>query len=278
MESAAISEIETKILLEAIYLRYGYDFRHYAPESIYRRIQSVLERKSLPTISDLQKEILHKPQAFESFVALLTVNTTEMFRDPAFFSALREEVFPFLQTYPSLKIWHAGCSTGEEVYSLAILLQEAGLYERSLIYATDISAAVLEKAKQGIYPLEYFREASENYKKAGGKGALSDYAHASYDSVTMDATLKRNLVFAQHNLATDASFGEMHLILCRNVMIYFGRNLQNRVLNLMGESLKAKGFLCLGRQETLYFTECERDYEQVGEERIFRKSGKVLAS
>jgi chemotaxis protein methyltransferase CheR len=255
--------VEISVLLEAIYRHYGYDFREYAYASLKRRIWNVVHAEKLPTISALQERLLHDPECFQRFLLAVSVNVTSMFRDPDFFRAFRTRVVPLLRTYPFLRIWHAGCSTGEEVYSMAILLHEEGLYQRCRIYATDIDEGVLRRAKDGIVPLKSALQYEQNYHEAGGKGKLSDYYTAGYGSAIFSSALRDNIVFSQHNLAMDGSFNEFHTILCRNVMIYFTRGLQARVHNLLYESLAMFGILGLGSKETLQFTTHEKDYEQL---------------
>ncbi len=264
--------IELRLLLEAIYLKYGYDFRRYSKASLKRRVQKVLETAGLGDISALTHRVLYERSFFEAMLHRLTVNVTEMFRDQAFFSAVREHVLPVLEDHAHLKIWHAGCATGEEVYSMAILLAEAGLYEQTLIYATDLNEAVLEQARQGIYPLDRMRSYTGNYQKAGGTGSFADYYAARYDAAVMDPELKKNLVFSAHDLATDGVFGEMDVIVCRNVLIYFEQKLQDRVLDLFVQSLSPGGFLCLGSKETIRFSAYADAFEVFSaQERIYRK-------
>ena len=258
--SLELEKIEINLLLEAIYQRYGYDFRHYSPASIRRRIQHHLPKTQCQRISDLIPEIIHQEAAFKALFFDMSVTVTEMFRDPWFYLVLREKVLPFLRTFPFINVWHAGCATGEEVYSLAILLKEEGLYNRTRIYATDFNDAALAKAKARIYPLTRIKTYSQNYDLAGGKKSLADYYQAQYQSVIIDAALQENITFANHNLATDSAFAEMHLILCRNVLIYFNRNLQNRVLKIFRDSLRHNGFLCLGRQESMQFSDIQPDF------------------
>ena len=266
-EQVQVEDIEIRLLLEAIYQLYGYDFRSYSPASMRRRIMHRLTMSGFSTVLEMTDRVLRDRQFF---VTLL--NVTEMFRDPEFYKAFREEVVPVLKTFPFIKIWHAGCSTGEEIYSMAILLEEEGLYERAMLYATDIDKNVLAAAKKGIYPIHAFKQYTDNYRRAGGRQSLSDYATARYDSVIMEQRLKRNIVFADHDLATDQVFGEMHVILCRNVLIYFDRPLQQRVFKLFGESLDMGGFLCLGTKESLRFSGNEESFDVVNRSlRIFRK-------
>jgi len=265
-------DIELKLFLEGLYQRYGYDFRGYAEVSIRRRVKALMRQVMAPSISHLQGEVLGHPEMIETVLAALTVPTSELFRDPSFYRALREHVVPVLRTYPSLKIWHAGCSTGEEIYSLAILLAEEGLDERATIYATDINPAALATAQEGIYPIDRLQQATANYQAAGGKDAFSTYYTAAYGGVRLDPVLRRNVVFATHNLATDDIFAETQLILCRNVFIYFMRELQERALDLFTRSLCYKGFLCLGTKETVRFLRASSAFDELPDnQRIFRK-------
>lgn len=265
-------DIEFKLLLEAIFLKYGYDFRGYAEASMRRRIQGVLRKTGITSISRLQETILYESEAFARILPDLTVSTSEMFRDPTFYISFKEHVLPVLRTFPAFKIWHAGCSSGQELYSMAILLKEAGLYEKATIFATDINQAALQAAKEGIYSLESVKQFTTNYQASGGNRAFSDYYVAAYGSARFDPDLRKNVVFAHHNLAIDDVFSEVHVILCRNVMIYFNRDLQDRVLDLFSRSLRFKGFLCLGSKETVRFLKGAGIYEEVAsEDRIFRK-------
>ncbi len=271
-DQVEVEDIEIRLLLEAIDQLYGYDFRSYSPASMRRRIMHRLTMSGFSTVLEMTDRVLRDRQFFVILLNDLTVNVTEMFRDPEFYKAFREEVVPVLKTFPFIKIWHAGCSTGEEIYSMAILLEEEGLYERAMLYATDIDKNVLAAAKKGIYPIHAFKQYTDNYRRAGGRQSLSDYATARYDSVIMEQRLKRNIVFADHDLATDQVFGEMHVILCRNVLIYFDRPLQQRVFKLFGESLDMGGFLCLGTKESLRFSGNEEAFDVVNRSlRIFRK-------
>ena len=268
----ALEDIELDLLLEGIMRRYGLDFRGYARMSLRRRVWNMVHAQKLGTLSALQGKVLHEPSAMEELLQHLSVNTTTMFRDPSFFAAFREKVVPHLFSAPFVRIWHAGCSTGEEVYSLAILLMEAGLYERSRIYATDMNAAVVEKAKSGIFPMEHMREYTANYLRAGGTSAFSDYYTANYDHAIFKASLRKNIVFAQHNLVSDGTFNEFNVILCRNVLIYFGTELQGRVYRLLHQSLRRFGVLALGRGETLRHTVIENEYDEVDvQERLYRR-------
>ena len=267
-----LEQIEIELLLEGIYRQYGFDFRSYAYASIRRRLWKRIEEEGLTTVTDLQNKVLHEPEMMEKLLLDLSINVTAMFRDPQFYRVFREQVVPHLRTYPFIRIWHAGCATGEEVYSMAILLEEEGLYERSRIYATDINEVVLQKAKSGIFPIERMQEYTENYIAAGGKRSFSDYYTAKYDGALFSPTLTKNVVFSQHNLVTDRSFSEFNVILCRNVLIYFDKTLQARVLTLFYDSLAMFGVLALGSKESLRFSPYEECYEQInGPEKIYRK-------
>ncbi|MEP6589264.1 MAG: CheR family methyltransferase, partial [Polaromonas sp.] len=266
------TEMELRLLMEAIYRQYSYDFRDYAGASQKRRVLQALTQFECPGIPALQAAILQDPGLFMRLLQYLTIAVSEMFRDPTFFLALRQQVIPLLQTYPSLKIWIAGCSTGEEAYSLAILLKEEGLLERSLIYATDINAKSLDKARQGIFSLASIRDHTVNYQKAGGQRAFSDYYTAAYDAAIFDKSLRENIIFADHSLATDSVFSETQLVLCRNVLIYFNKKLQDRALGLFHESLSHRGFLGLGSKESIDFSSYATRFEPLLKpERIFRK-------
>jgi len=264
--------IEIDLLLEAIQHRYGYDFRQYARASIRRRLLHFLEDSDYQTISQLIPRLLYDRPFFEQILQQFSITVTEMFRDPSFFVAIKESVLPYLKTFPFVKIWLAGCSTGEEAYSMAIFLKEEGLYDRCTIFATDFNEKALKTAKEGIYDLENIKKSTFNYQKAEGHSSFSDYYFADYDSVIMKQELRENITFANHNLVTDGIFGEMHLVLCRNVLIYFDQSLQNKVLNLFSESLHAKGFLCLGNRESIRFSEVGNQFEAINEkQRIFQK-------
>jgi chemotaxis protein methyltransferase CheR len=272
MSNAESQKIEIDLLLQAISMKYGYDFRNYAKASIKRRIMNVLSSSGLKTISEMQHKLLYEKEFFETLLVKLSVNVTEMFRDPSFYNALRTVVIPQLKSRPFIKIWHAGCSTGEEVYSMAILLKEENLYEKSWIYATDFNEQVLKKAREGIYPIDMLKKYTYNYQRAGGAASLADYYTARYDFVIMENSLKRNIVFSDHNLVTDGVFAETDLILCRNVLIYFDAKLQNHVFKLFRDSLSEQGFLCLGSKETVKFSDYADDFEDtVGKEKIYRK-------
>jgi chemotaxis protein methyltransferase CheR len=261
-----------ELLLEAVFRRYGYDFREYAPASMARRIGNAVQEEGLTTISGLQEKLLHDPECLERFLLALTINVTSMFRDPEFFRAMRAIVVPQLRTYPFIRIWHAGCSTGEEVYSMAILLHEEELYDRCRIYATDINEAVLRRAGEGIFPLASMKEYARNHLKAGGTLPLSEYYTAAYDHAIFRASLRENIVFSQHNLATDRSINEFHLIVCRNVLIYFTKPLHDRVHRLFYESLVHLGYLGLGSKEAIQFTPHDEAYEVVDRRsKIYRR-------
>jgi chemotaxis protein methyltransferase CheR len=267
-----LEAVEIELLLEAVYRQFGYDFREYAPSSLRRRIRERVRAEGLRTVSGLKEQVLHDPEAMERFLLGLSINVSAMFRDPAFYRVFRREVVPLLRTYPFLRIWHAGCSTGEEAYSMAILLEEEGLYDRARIYATDMNEAVLRKAREGIVPLAAMRQYTANYLHAGGREAFSDYYTAGYGNATLRPSLRRNIVFAQHNLATDGAFNEFHVIMCRNVMIYFNKDLQARVHRLFLDSLVRLGFLCLGAKESLKYLPQESNYREFdAEQRIYRR-------
>jgi chemotaxis protein methyltransferase CheR len=267
-----VEDIEIALLLEGVYRRYGFDFREYAPASLRRRLWRRMIAERLETVSQLQDRLLHDPACMERLLLDLSINVTSMFRDPSFYVAFREHVVPALRTYPFTRLWCAGCSTGEEVYSLAILLQEEGLYERTRIYATDINEAVLETARAGVFPLDRMKQYTQNYIRAGGRRDFSEYYVTAYDGVRFTRSLTDNVVFAQHNLATDRAFNEFNVILCRNVMIYFDKTLQDRVHELFYESLDTFGILALGHKESVAFTPRADAYETVDPtERIYRK-------
>lgn len=267
-----LERIEIELLLEGIFRHYGFDFRAYAYASIRRRLWKRIEEEGLPSISALQERVLHEPPMMERLLLDLSINVTAMFRDPSFYVTFRAHVVPLLRTYPFIRIWHAGCSTGEEVYSMAMLLREEGLYERSRIYATDINEVVLARAKAGIFPLDRMQEYTENYMRAGGKKSFSEYYTAKYGGALFDQSLTKNVVFSQHNLVTDRSFSEFNVVLCRNVLIYFDKTLQSKVHNLFYDSLAMFGMLVLGSKETLRFMSHEECYQQIAPpEKIFRK-------
>ena len=266
--------LEIQLLLEALYRYYGFDFRDYAIASLKRRIWNAVRAEHLTSVSGLQEKILHDSACLERFLLGLSVHVTSMFRDPSFYVTFRNQVVPLLRTYPFIRIWHAGCSTGEEVYSMAILMQEEGLYHRCRFYATDMNELVLKKARAGIFHLDLMQEYTQNYLKAGGKRSFSEYYTAAYDSAIFRASLRENILFSQHNLATDRSFNEFNVILCRNVLIYFNQALQERVHNLLYDSLSRFGVLGLGRQESLKFTPHEQHYEALEKrEKVYRRIG-----
>lgn len=267
-----VEDIEVRLLVEAVFLRYGHDFRDYAPASLKRRVLQARREMGADTISSLQDRVLRSPTEFAALLSYLTIPVTEMFRDPGYFLALRRQVVPVLRTYPSIKVWVAGCSTGEEPYSLAIMLHEEGLLERTIFYATDISLASLEKARRGIFPLERMQDFTRNYQEAGGAASFSDYYTAGYGGALFDRRLREAITFADHSLATDAVFAETQLVSCRNVLIYFNRQLQDRALGLFHESLSRRGFLGLGSRETLDFSAYAQRFEVVDRgERIYRR-------
>jgi chemotaxis protein methyltransferase CheR len=269
-----LEKLEIELLLEGVHRHYGFDFRGYAFSSLKRRLWKRMEEEGVARISAFQDRVLHDPSVMEKLLLDLSINVTAMFRDPGFYLAFRETVVPLLRTYPFIRIWHAGCSTGEEVYSMAVLLHEEGLYERARIYATDINEVVLQRARTGIFPLEKMQDYTQNYLRAGGTRSFSEYYTAMYDGALFDASLRRNVVFSQHNLVTDGSFAEFNVIVCRNVMIYFDRTLQHRVHRLFHESLARFGILALGSKETLRFTGFEDRYEVLdAREKIFRRHG-----
>jgi chemotaxis protein methyltransferase CheR len=268
----AAIDIELRMLIEAVYLQYNYDFRDYTGASQKRRVLHALREMGCDSISALQARVMHDPAAFSQLLQYLTIPVTEMFRDPSFYAALREHVVPVLRTYPSLKIWIAGCSTGQEVYSMAIMLREEGLLERAIVYATDINPQSLDTARRGVFPLEQMQLYTENYQAAGGKRAFSDYYSAAYGGALFDKTLMDNVTFADHSLSTDSVFAETHLVSCRNVMIYFNKRLQDRVFGLFHESLCHRGFLALGSKESIEFSSFGARFEPVAKrDRVYRK-------
>ena len=267
-----LERIEIELLLEGIFRHYGFDFRSYAYASIRRRLWKRIQEEGLPNMSALQERVLHEPAMMEKLLLDLSINVTAMFRDPSFYITFRQHVVLLLRTYPFIRIWHAGCSTGEEVYSMAMLLREEGLYDRSRIYATDINEVVLQRAKAGIFPLERMQEYTDNYIRAGGSRSFSEYYTAKYGGALFDQSLTKNVVFSQHNLVTDRSFSEFNVVLCRNVLIYFDKTLQSKVHSLFYDSLAMFGVLVLGSKETLRFMAHEECYQQIAPpEKIFRK-------
>jgi chemotaxis protein methyltransferase CheR len=268
-----VEEIETSLLLEAVYRRYHYDFRSYAPTTMIRRLAQARVHFSVPTLSALQEKVLHDPAAFQQLLGFLTIQVSEMFRDPGYFRVLREEVVPHLRTYPSLKVWVAGCADGEELHSLAILLREEGLEARTIFYATDVNPVALKRAEVGIYELDRIPLFTENHRQSGGRCSLSEYYTAAYGGAAFDKTLRQRTVFSAHSLVSDAVFAEVHLVSCRNVLIYFDRDLQDRAVGLFRDSLVHGGFLGLGAKETVRFlrhADSFRDFSQA--ERIYRKT------
>ncbi len=264
--------LEVRLLLEAIYLKSGFDFRGYAAAHIKRRLDHVRVQAGMAAFTDVIHRLIEDDDFFDTVLTALSINVTEMFRDPSFYRRIRETVIPHLKTYPFIKIWHAGCAAGQEVYSMAILLAEEGMKARTQIYATDINPPVLEAARRGIYPLEVMRQYTANYQKAGGTTSFSEYYTASEDAALLNGALKDNVLFSPHNLVTDGIFGEMNLIFCRNVLIYFGDDLQNQVIKLFLDSLCNGGFLCLGSKESLRFSEHADAFEVIdAREKIYRK-------
>jgi len=272
MQAVELERAEIELLLEAIYQRYSYDFRSYARASIERRVRRFCVMKEIRRISDLIPMCLHDEAVFSQLAQHFSISVTEMFRDPHVYRALREQVVPLLKSFPFLKVWHAGCATGEEVYSLAILLHEEGLGERATIYGTDFNDAVLDQARQGIYSNASIQEATRNYQEAGGRRSFSDYYHSEFESAKLESFLAKRIVFANHNLTQDQVFGEMHLVFCRNVLIYFNRELQDRALGLFADSLVRGGFLCLGAKEDLRFSAVASQFEGLAAKaRIYKK-------
>jgi chemotaxis protein methyltransferase CheR len=265
-------EIEFGLLIEAIYRLYHYDFREYASASLRRRLRAAMTRFDCRTLSQLQDRVMHDPSVFRPLLDFLTVQVSEMFRDPGYFRALREQVVPMLRTYPSLKVWVAGCSSGEEAYSLAILLEEEGLLDKTILYATDINPQTLQVAAAGVYDLSRIAGFTANHHKSGARSSLSDYYTAAYGRAVFDKSLKEHIVFSDHSLATDSVFAEMQLVSCRNVLIYFNRKLQDRALGLFRDALCRQGFLGIGAKESLRFSsEADRFMDFVAGERIYQK-------
>ncbi len=272
MRETDLEKIEVSLFLQALYQRHGYDFRHYAQASVRRRVRRLMIKKGVMQVSQLIPLLIHDEAFAQEAIYEFSITVTEMFRDPIFYQSLREKIVSYLQTFPFIKVWHAGCATGEEVYSLAILLQEEGLYDRATIFATDFNDNALKKAQEGIYPLKEMRQYTTNYQRAGGRKSFADYYHAQYDLARLDQSLKRNITFANHNLVTDGVFSEVHLVFCRNVLIYFDRTLQNHVLQLMTDSLSLGGFLCLGLKESIHLSEIQSRFRVVDEKaRIYQK-------
>ncbi|MEC5398765.1 CheR family methyltransferase [Uliginosibacterium sp. H1] len=272
--SGRVAEIELQLLVEAIYLKYHYDFREYAGASIKRRLTTAMERFGCKTLSQLQDRVLHEPAMFPALLEFLTVQVSEMFRDPSYFLSIREQVVPLLRTYPSLKFWVAGCSAGEEVYSLAILLHEEGLLERSLIYATDINAHALQRAEAGVYDIERIAGFTANHQRSGARSSLSEYYTAAYGRAIFDKSFRKHIVFSDHSLATDSVFAEVQFVSCRNVLIYFNRELQDRAIGLFHEALCHKGFLGLGAKESLRFSSYAERFDELSRvDKLYQKRG-----
>jgi chemotaxis protein methyltransferase CheR len=268
----AIRYEELDILLNDLFTRHGYDFTEYSRASLQRRVQRLFTLDKFPSFAEFRHRLQHDPQYFRRFVEEITVNVTEMLRDPSFYRTLRTSVLPVLATYPFIRIWNAGCSTGEEVYSMAILLKEAGLLHKSLLYGTDINPLVIEKARKGIFPVSQMQKYSENYIQSGGINDFSAYYTANYHLAKFDSSLTEKMIFSTHNLVSDFSFNEFQLILCRNVLIYFERGLQSKVFKLFDYSLENFGYLALGSRESLRFSPIALRYRQIGKEKIWRKT------
>ncbi|MGV4413472.1 CheR family methyltransferase [Chryseobacterium sp. T1] len=271
LEPSIVKDVEIEILIKDVHELYGYDFSLYSRASFKRRIDRICMNDKFTSFAELRYTVVNDPEYFKHFVEEITVNVTEMFRDPSFFKALRENILPQLGTYPLIRIWLAGCSTGEEAYSIAILLKEANLYHKALIYGTDINPSVLEKARAGIFPLQQMKLYTENYILSGGKKDFSDYYTANYDSAKFDKSLQEKLILSTHNLVSDCTFNSFQLIICRNVLIYFDRDLQERVFNLFDDSLENLGYLALGTKETLRFSNIDKNYFQVKDQKIWKK-------
>lgn len=272
MKKMDIENIEIDLLLEAVLRVYGYDFRHYARSSLKRRVIGFLTKAKYENFSRLQEVLIRDEKLFNSFLLDMSITVTEMFRDPHFYAKFRKLVVPKLKTYPYIKVWHAGCATGEEVYSMAILLHEEGLLNRSTVYATDFNNYAIKQAQAGIYSADLIQKYTKNYNLSGGLSSFSDYYHADYGAVKIKEFLKEQITFAHHNLVTDKVFGEMNIILCRNVLIYFDSSLQDRVYNLFKSSLCHRGYLCLGTRETLDYSSVSQDFDKLAnKEKIYRK-------
>jgi chemotaxis protein methyltransferase CheR len=276
IQSLHLQDTEVTLFLESIHRKFGYDFRNYSRSHLLRRIHFRMKREGINSVSELREKILSSPDAFSLLLQDFSINVTEMFRDPHFFLAFRQKVVPILSTYPYIKVWNAGCATGEEVFSLAIVLKEENLLNRTQIYATDFNKNVLDVARKGIFPLEYIEGFIKNYKEAGGKYDLSDYFTSKYGSVKFDSSLSKKIVFADHNLVIDQVFAEVHLIFCRNVLIYFNTSLQQRVIELFYNSLINGGVMCLGAKETIRHSENELNFSTIDRQnRIFKKKQNV---
>jgi len=266
-----IEDIELETLINEVYEYYGFDFGSYSRASLKRRVNRIYQLDGFTHFYEFLSKVRYDPDYYKHVVDEITVNVTEMFRDPAFYTVIRNQILPLLGTKPFIRLWHAGCSTGEEVYSMAILLKEAGILHKSLIYATDINATVLETAKKGIFPLRMMKEYSENYRDSGGKEDFSNYYTANYGMAKFNEELSQKMVFSQHNLVSDTSFNEFDVIFCRNVLIYFDNDLQKRAINLFDESLSILGFLALGTKETIKYSISQSKYKQLDREKIWRK-------
>ncbi|MDY0932777.1 protein-glutamate O-methyltransferase CheR [Chryseobacterium sp. CFBP8996] len=271
LEPSIIKDEEVEFLIKDVYELYGYDFSGYSRASFKRRVNRICLIERFTSFAELRYTLINEPEYLKRFVEEVTVNVTEMFRDPYFFKGLREKILPQLGTYPLIRIWVAGCSTGEEAYSMAILLKEANLYHKSLIYGTDLNPSVLETARAGVFPLQQMKLYSENYMLSGGKKDFSDYYTANYDSAKFDKSLQEKLILSTHNLVSDSSFNSFQLIICRNVLIYFDRGLQERVFKLFDNSLENLGFLALGAKETIRFSKLDKNYHQIDDQRIWKK-------
>lgn len=271
LEPSIVKDEEVECLIKDVYELYGYDFSLYSRASFKRRVNRICLIDKFTSFAELRYTVLNDPEYLKHFIEEITVNVTEMFRDPSFFKVLREKILPQLGTYPLIRIWVAGCSTGEEAYSMAILLKEANLYHKSLIYGTDINPSVLETARAGVFPLQQMKLYSENYILSGGKQDFSNYYTANYDSVRFDKSLQEKLILSTHNLVSDSSFNSFQLIICRNVLIYFDKELQERVFNLFDASLENLGYLALGSKETLRFSNLGKSYHQIDDQKIWKK-------
>lgn len=272
LEPSIIKDEEIEYLIKDVYDLYGYDFSEYSRASFKRRVNRICLIDRFTSFAELRYTLINEPEYLKRFIEEITVNVTEMFRDPHFFKALREKILPQLGTYPLIRVWVAGCSTGEEAFSMAILLKEANLYHKCLLYGTDLNPSVLESARAGVFPLHQMKLYSENYMLSGGKRDFSDYYTANYDSVVFDKSLKEKLILSTHNLVSDSSFNSFQLIICRNVLIYFDRGLQERVFRLFDNSLENLGFLALGAKETLRFSKLDKNYQQIEDQRIWKKT------
>ena len=272
IEPEIVKDEELEYLIKDVYDLYGYDFSLYSRASFKRRVNRICLIDKFTSFAELRYTLINEPNYLKRFIEEVTVNVTEMFRDPYFFKELRENILPQLGTYPLIRIWIAGCSTGEEAYSVAILLKEAGLYHKSLIYATDINPSVLETARAGVFPISQMKTYSENYILSGGKKDFSDYYTANYDSARFDSSLKEKMILSTHNLVSDSSFNSFQLIVCRNVLIYFDKPLQERVFKLFDDSLENLGYLALGSKETLRFSNLGKTYQQINDQKIWKKT------